>query len=117
MTVFGLDSRSIEQIEQAFAARRQLASAREDKLFSVLSESRSAEEEFGLKFLYAHMPLCDLADYDGFLFQSHVRRSLETLQKVSWGKKITGELYSITYCPTVSVTRSSRITGAFSMIG
>ncbi len=93
MTVFGLDSRSIEQIEQAFAARRQLASAREDKLFSVLSESRSAEEEFGLKFLYAHMPLCDLADYDGFLFQSHVRRSLETLQKVSWGKKITGELY------------------------
>jgi len=93
VTLFGLDSRSIEQIEQAFAARRRLASAREDKLFSVLSEARSAEEEFALKFLYAHMPLCDLADYDGSLFQNHVRRSLETLQKVPWGKKITGELY------------------------
>ncbi len=93
MTLFGLDSKSIEQIERAFATRRQLASAREGKLFSVLSEARSAEEEFALKFLYAHMPLCDLADYDGSLFQSHVRRSLETLQKVPWGNKISGELY------------------------
>jgi hypothetical protein len=93
VTLFGLDSNSIEQIEQAFGARRKLASAREDRLFSVLSESLSAEEEFALKFLYAHMPLCDLADYDGSLFQNHVRTSLETLQKVPWGTKITGELY------------------------
>lgn len=93
MNPFGLDDSSIQEIEREFAAKRNIAVRRKRRLFDVFAEVRSDEEELGLKFLYAYMPLRDLADYDGTLFLQHVRRSLEARQKVPWGTKVPGDLF------------------------
>lgn len=93
MNPFGLNASSIAEIERAFASRQHLGGRRKDQLFDVLSQAKSPEEKFGLEFLYAHMQLSDLADYDGTLFLSHVRMSLEILDRVPWGNKISGDLY------------------------
>lgn len=93
MNPFGLDDSSMQEIEREFAAKRNIAVGRKRELFGVFAEVQSAEEELGLKFLYAYMPLRDLADYDGTLFLQHVRRSLEVRQKVSWGTRIPGDLF------------------------
>lgn len=93
MNPFELDNTSVSEIERAFAEKQALARERADELFSVFSEVGSAEEELGLKFLFAYMPLNDLADYDGTLFLQHVRRSLEVRDLVPWGRRVPGDLF------------------------
>jgi hypothetical protein len=93
MNPFELDSTSVSEIERAFAEKQALARERADELFSVFTEIGSAEEELGLKFLFAYMPLNDLADYDGTLFLQHVRRSLEVRDLVPWGRRVPGDLF------------------------
>lgn len=66
--VFSLSEQELEQMERKFADIRKLAQGREKALFGVLDGSLTDEEAWALKFLYAHMPLNDLADYDGTFF-------------------------------------------------
>ncbi|GJM77687.1 hypothetical protein HMSSN139_01830 [Paenibacillus sp. HMSSN-139] len=73
---FSLSEREMEQIERKFAEIRTLGRGREKALFGVFDGSLTAEETWALKFLYVHMPLNDLADYDGSLFLAHVRHAL-----------------------------------------
>lgn len=90
---FGLDDHSLDSIKNDFAKRQRMASSRKDRLFAVFQQTRSLEETVGLQFLFAYMPLNDLADYDGSLFLSHVRRSLEIRERVPWGKQVPGNLF------------------------
>jgi hypothetical protein len=75
-------------IEEKFQHKRKLASAKEKALFHIFDEGLTKDEEFALKFLYAYMPLYDLADYDGSLFLNHVRETFRILRLVPWGNKI-----------------------------
>lgn len=93
MNPFELSDKSLEIIEQHFAVKKELAAERRDSLFSVFSSVQNEEERIALKFLYAFMPLVDLADYNGELFLSHVRHSLRVRQTVSWGSKVPGDLF------------------------
>ncbi|WP_373229835.1 transglutaminase domain-containing protein [Cohnella sp.] len=91
--VFSLDDPTRVQIESKFEIKRKLAFAREDDLFGVFQEELSAEEMWALKFLYAYMPLNDLADYDGPLFLRHVRRTLEIRTLLPWGRRVPDHLF------------------------
>lgn len=86
--VFSMDELTRAKIERKFEQKRKLAQAREHELFGVFDVRLTEEENWALKFLYAYMPLNDMADYDGQLFLSHVRRTLEIRRKMPWGSRV-----------------------------
>lgn len=86
--MFGLNENYVQNIEDKFNQKKNVAKEREKELFSVFSEKLTEEEEFALKFLYAYMPLNDLADYSGEFFLNHIRKICSIKNKVSWGSKI-----------------------------
>jgi transglutaminase-like putative cysteine protease len=87
------DERYIEEIEKSFSERQELAANREIALFGVFSRHLSPETEIALKFLYAYMPLSDLADYNGGFFLEGVRKALSARDMVPWGKDIPEEIF------------------------
>ncbi len=46
-----------------------------------------------MEFLYAYMPLPDLADYDGDFWLDNVRLSLRARKEMKWGKKVPDLLW------------------------
>lgn len=86
--MFGLEEKYLQNIEEKFNLKKNIAKEREKELFSVFNEKLTEEEEFALKFLYAYMPLNDLADYSGEFFLNHIRKIFSIKNKVSWGSKI-----------------------------
>ncbi|HRY97892.1 MAG TPA: transglutaminase domain-containing protein [Bacteroidales bacterium] len=80
-------------VEQRFHARQQLAHHREDALFGVFDRTLTREERQALKFLYAFMPLSDLADYDGAFYLDIVRTSFAIRDTFPWGRRVPEELF------------------------
>lgn len=93
MNPFELSDKSLEIIAEHFSEKKKLAAKRSHALFSVFNDVQNEEERTALMFLFAFMPLVDLADYDGELFLSHVRHSLMIRQTVPWGSKVPGDLF------------------------
>ncbi|HBU80691.1 MAG TPA: transglutaminase domain-containing protein [Paenibacillus sp.] len=91
--VFSLDAQSLERIEQKFQEKVRFAEARKDKLFHVFQQPLTEEEAWALKYVYAYMPVNDMADYDGELFLSHVRRALDIRKRVPWGERVPDHLF------------------------
>ncbi|MEI6123019.1 MAG: transglutaminase-like domain-containing protein [Bacteroidota bacterium] len=92
-THFITDAAYREQVNKAFEALKPVASGRSEQLFSVFTTKLSLEEEEALKFLYAYMPLSDLADYDGNFFLKQIRIAILTRTTFSWGKTIPEEIF------------------------
>ena len=46
-----------------------------------------------LTFLYAYMPMSDLADYDFYFFKDQVKVALEARETFSWGKTIPDDIF------------------------
>lgn len=92
-SVFSLDQAAMEQIETKFRVKRQLGDARRLALFGVFQEALTEEETWALKYLFAYMPVNDMADYDGALFLSHVRRTLEIRRLAPWGTRVPDHLF------------------------
>ena len=82
-----------EQVNKAFDQLKTMASGRATQLFGVFSGKLSLKEEEALKFLYAYMPLSDLADYDGSFFLKQVRMSLLARETFIWGKTIPEDIF------------------------
>ncbi|SEM83192.1 transglutaminase domain-containing protein [Paenibacillus sp. OK076] len=91
--VFSMDAQSLERIEQKFQEKLNIADTRKDKLFHVFQQPLTEEEAWALKYVYAYMPVNDLADYDGELFLSHVRRALDIRKRVPWGERVPDHLF------------------------
>ncbi|OME79037.1 transglutaminase [Paenibacillus sp. FSL A5-0031] len=92
-SVFSLEQASMELIERKFREKQLLAKAREHELFDIFQQPLTDEETWALKYLYAYMPVNDMADYDGTLFLSHVRQTLDIRGKVPWGKRVPDHLF------------------------
>ncbi|MBW5448514.1 transglutaminase domain-containing protein [Cohnella sp. CFH 77786] len=88
-----LDESAQRLIEEKFAYKRALAAARENDLFGIFGETLTEDEALALKYLYAYMPLNDLADYEGSLFLAHVRQTLQIRNAVPWGDRIPDPLF------------------------
>lgn len=82
-----------DKVHAQFLKRKQLAAKRSKVLFSVLDQNITTEEREALEFLYAYMPLSDLADYDGNFFLSQVRTTLKAKNYFDWGKKIPDDVF------------------------
>ena len=66
---------------------------RDSALFSVFKQHLSIKQSEALKFLYAYMPLSDLADYNGDFFLANINISLLAQSVTKWGKDISGEIF------------------------
>ncbi len=81
-----------DQVEEQFNSRKKLLSNRDSALFTVFNERLNTEQEEALRFLYAYMPLSDLADYNGQYFLDQVNLTLEARDSFSWGTEIPEDI-------------------------
>lgn len=81
------------EVHNQFLKRKQLAANRNEALFSVFDENITTEEREALEFLYAYMPLSDLADYDGSFFLNQVRGALKARDYFEWGNTIPEDVF------------------------
>lgn len=51
------------------------------------------EEKEGLEFLYAYMPIGDVADYTHELYLKNVQASLEAMKEMPWGSTVPNDLF------------------------
>jgi transglutaminase-like putative cysteine protease len=79
--------------ENAFNQRKHTAEGRDSALFTVFRQNLSITQSESLKFLYAFMPLSDLADYNGDFFLANVNISLKTRSQAKWGTDIPEEIF------------------------
>ena len=83
-----------EQVHEQFEKRTKEAANRNEALFSVFEKEKlSLEQREALEFLYAYMPLCDLADYDGDFFLNQVNAAFKARDYFAWGKTIPEEIF------------------------
>ncbi|MFZ4414274.1 MAG: transglutaminase domain-containing protein [Bacteroidales bacterium] len=85
---FMTDAGYRKQTMLMFEKQKQLASKRDAPLFAVFNQNLSLEESEALSFLYAYMPLSDLADYSGDFYLDQIKASFEARDAFSWGKTI-----------------------------
>lgn len=60
---------------------------------NILEIAKSGMEKEAMEFLYAFMPLSDLADYDPSFFLANIQKSLETKNDFTWGNSIPEEVF------------------------
>ncbi len=81
------------KVDSCFKEAQILAQNRKEELFSVFDEDLSLKQTEALKFLFAFMPLNDLADYDGSFFLANADASLISREETSWGKNIPEDIF------------------------
>lgn len=81
------------QIDKAFLERKNLAINRSSELFSVFKKELTPQQSEALKFLFAYMPLSDLADYTGEFFLANINKSLQARELVTWGETIPEDIF------------------------
>lgn len=83
-----------EEVENQFESRKKMFGREGAELFSITDKPELKEEERdALKFLYAYMPINDIADYSGDFFLKMVRSSFEARDFFRWGDKIPEDLF------------------------
>lgn len=80
------DEAEREQVFADFRARQ--ATMHDPEAFEVLSIDMTAEEREAMAFLYAYMPLCDIADHTPAYHYKHVRYALRAREEMPWGKAV-----------------------------
>ena len=91
---FLTDKKYRQQVQTDFGVRKELAKSRATELFSVFDDrSLTLKEKEALQFLYAYMPLSDLADYDGDFFLNQVRYAFKARSEMPWCKDIPEDIF------------------------
>lgn len=81
------------KVEAQFKIQKDLAGNREKELFGVFRQDLTTSEKEALYFLYAYMPISDLADYDGEFYLKNVRASFAARDTFSWGRTVPEEIF------------------------
>ncbi len=82
-----------EKVEKQFSKQKILAKNRQKELFDVFDKITSLEESEALKFLYAYMPLSDLAEYNSDFYLKNIRITFKAKETFSWCKIIPEEIF------------------------
>ena len=81
------DSQERATVEADFAARRDTVPCKQ--FFDVIDMMEiSTEQREALKFLYAYMPMADIADHSVDYFLENIDCSLQARQEMPWGKTV-----------------------------
>ncbi|NLB66928.1 MAG: transglutaminase domain-containing protein [Bacteroidales bacterium] len=79
-------------IEQDLTEKLDLLDYRPD-FEAVLDLCENDQERDAIKFLYAYMPLGDIADYDSQLFVEGVRSAFKAREEMTWGNNVPDDLF------------------------
>ena len=91
---FITDAAVRQQVQQDYLRRLDILNDRAEPLLRVFeNEDITTEESEALQFLYAYMPLSDLADYDGEFYLMQVRMALKAREHFPWGKQIPEDIF------------------------
>jgi len=92
---FLTDKEYRQQVEDDFSSRMELLSGCEaiENVLTTVESAESLREREALTFLYAYMPLGDLADYDGSLWKEGVRIAFTARDQMPWGKNVPEDLF------------------------
>jgi transglutaminase-like putative cysteine protease len=83
-----------KQVHDQFLKRKDVAKNRSEALFSVFdNKDLTIQQREALEFLYAYMPLTDLADYDGEFFLKQVDAAFEARDYFDWGQKVPDDIF------------------------
>jgi transglutaminase-like putative cysteine protease len=83
---FLTDKKYREKVGDIFEIKKALFA--DTGLFSVFNSEMTQPEREAMTFLYAYMPIGDIADYDGDFYLKNVRSSFEVRKEMPWGKEI-----------------------------
>ena len=78
-------------IQRMLTVQKELTSKSIIPIWGIFDQSLSPDEKQAMEFLYAYMPLSDLADYQPEFFLKNARFSLKTRTEMPWGKTIPEE--------------------------
>ncbi len=78
-------------IQRMLTVQKELSSKSLLSIWDIFSQKLSPEEKQSMEFLYAYMPLSDLADYQPEFFLKNVQYSLKARAEMPWGKNIPEE--------------------------
>ena len=87
------DTNYLAKVDSQFQRQKMLAVNRDSALFNVFKQSLSPFETEALKFLFAYMPLSDLADYDGAFYLKNIKSSAQAKLTMPWADKIPENIY------------------------
>ncbi|MBI5541486.1 MAG: transglutaminase domain-containing protein [Bacteroidia bacterium] len=83
----------LSHINKQFSLQREIARSRNSQIFEVLKQDLTKDEYLAFRFLYAYMPLSDLADYSGQYFLENIRMSLKAKDEMAWGKSVPESIF------------------------
>ncbi len=87
------DTNYLAKVDSQFQRQKALCVNKDSALFHVFNKSLSPFETEALKFLYAYMPLSDLADYDGEFYLKNIKSSAQAKLSMPWADKIPENIY------------------------
>ncbi len=80
------DKNERETVMADFEARR--ADIAKPELFAIFDKELGEQQREALSFLYAYMPLADIADHSGEYFLANIESSFRAREEMPWGKDI-----------------------------
>ncbi len=78
----------IADIQRMLAKQKQLTAKSLLPIWDFMNQPLTSDEMQAMEFLYAYMPLSDLADYSNDFFLKNVQFSLKARAEMPWGKTI-----------------------------
>jgi hypothetical protein len=84
---------TISDINRMLEVQKKLTSHSQVPIWNIFSQPMSINEKQALEFLYAYMPLSDLADYTPEFFLAHIKQSLKAREDFSWCKTEPEEIF------------------------
>jgi transglutaminase-like putative cysteine protease len=82
-----------QSVRTQLSVQEELAQNRRVLLFSVVNGDLTRAEREALEWLYAWMPLSDLADHDGEFYLRQVQATLQARVEMIWGRRIPADLF------------------------
>jgi transglutaminase-like putative cysteine protease len=81
----------LADIQHMLTVQKELTAKSQAPIWDIFNQQLSADEKQALEFIYAYMPLSDLADYQPEFFLKNVQYSLKAHAEMPWGKTIPEE--------------------------
>lgn len=88
---FITDASYRQRVEQDFNQKKERLP--QGDLFAIFDTELTPYEREALEFLYAYMPLVDIADHPGEFHLMNVRASQKAAEEMPWGKAVPEELF------------------------
>ncbi len=85
------NSERLADIQRMLAVQKDMTSKSILPIWEIFKQPLSEQEKQAMEFLYAYMPLSDLADYKPEFFLKNVQMSLLAREEMPWGKTIPEE--------------------------